>query len=205
MPVEHHPDHIITHTHDLHRRGLMFILSSPSGTGKTTIARRLLAEDAEIFSSVSATTRAPRPGETDGTDYFFITPDAFVHQIEHGGWAEWALVHGNYYGTSALFIDQGLNSGKDILLEIDVQGMLSILKLYPDSITIFIMPPSLEALRDRLELRGTDSREVINTRMTNARKEIAQAHRYRHVIVNECLETARQDLISLIKTYRSNR
>ena len=158
-----------------------------------------------MLYSVSHTTRLPRPGETQGIDYHFITKDEFMHLIESGEWAEWAEVHGNYYGTSANFLNQGLAAGKDILLDIDVQGMLKILKRYPSSVTVFIRPPSLEALRARLESRGADRPDIIETRMINAKKEMAQAHRYRHVIVNDDLELATRELILLIDAYRRNR
>ena len=158
-----------------------------------------------MLYSVSHTTRPPRPGETQGTDYHFITKDEFLHLIESGEWAEWAEVHGNYYGTSANFLNWGLEAGKDILLDIDVQGMLKILKRYPSSITVFIQPPSLKTLKDRLEYRGADRPDIIETRMINAKKEMAKAHRYRHVIVNDDLELATRELILLIDSYRQNR
>jgi guanylate kinase len=186
-------------------KGCLFILSAPSGAGKTTLCRAILRHFPDMLYSVSHTTRLPRPGETQGIDYHFITKDAFTHSIESGEWAEWAEVHGNYYGTSANFLDQGLAAGKDILLDIDVQGMLKILKRYPSSVTVFIRPPSLETLRNRLESRGADRPDVIETRMTNAKAEMAQSHRYRHVIVNDDLELATRDLILLIDAYRRNR
>jgi len=186
-------------------KGCLFILSAPSGAGKTTLCQAICRHFPDMLYSVSHTTRLPRPGETQGIDYHFITQDEFLHLIESGEWAEWAEVHGNYYGTSAHFLDQGLAAGKDILLDIDVQGMLKILKRYPSSVTVFIRPPSLKTLRERLESRGVDRPDIIETRMTNAKMEMAEAHRYRHVIVNDDLEIATRELIGLIDAYRQNR
>lgn len=186
-------------------KGCLFILSAPSGAGKTTLCQAVRRHFPDMLYSVSHTTRSPRSGETQGTDYHFIAKDRFLHLIESGNWAEWAEVHGNYYGTSANFLDQGLAEGKDILLDIDVQGMLKILKRYPSSVTVFIRPPSLETLRKRLESRGADRPDIIETRMINAKKEMAEDHRYRHVIVNDDLETATRELILLIDAYRRNR
>lgn len=186
-------------------KGCLFILSAPSGAGKTTLCQAICRHFPDMLYSVSHTTRLPRSGETQGTDYHFITKNEFIHLIASGKWAEWAEVHGNYYGTSASFLNQGLEAGKDILLDIDVQGMLKILKCYPSSVTVFIRPPSLETLRERLESRGVDRPDIIETRMTNAKMEMAEAHRYRHVIVNDDLELATRELILLIDAYRRNR
>jgi guanylate kinase len=186
-------------------KGCLFILSAPSGAGKTTLCQAIRRHFPDMLYSVSHTTRLPRPGEAQGIDYHFIAKDEFMHLIESGEWTEWAEVHGNYYGTSASFLNQALAAGKDILLDIDVQGMLKILKRYPSSVTVFIRPPSLKILRERLESRGADSLDIIKTRMTNAKKEMAQAHRYRHVIVNDNLEAATRELILLIESYRQNR
>ncbi|MFH0994446.1 MAG: guanylate kinase [Pseudomonadota bacterium] len=185
--------------------GCLFILSAPSGAGKTTLCQALCRHFPDLLYSVSHTTRLPRTGETRGIDYHYITKKEFISLIESGEWAEWAEVHGNYYGSSASFLNQGLGAGKDILLDIDVQGMLKILKRYPSSITVFIRPPSLEALRARLESRGADSPDIIEIRMINAKKEMAESHRYRHVIVNDDLELATRELIRLVDSYRQNR
>jgi guanylate kinase len=186
-------------------KGCLFILSAPSGAGKTTLCQAVLRRFPDMLYSVSHTTRLPRPGETPGIDYHFITKDEFTHRIESGEWAEWAEVHGNYYGTSASFLNRELAAGKDILLDIDVQGMLKILKRHPSSVTVFIQPPSLETLRERLESRGADRPDIIETRMANAKAEMAQAHRYRHVIVNDDLEHATRELILLIDASRRDR
>jgi len=156
-----------------------------------------------LLYSISYTTRQPRPGEQNGVDYQFIAKNEFEKKIARGQWAEWAEVHGNYYGTLADLLDRGLNGGRDILLDIDVQGMHQIIKRYPAGITIFIMPPSLDTLRYRLEARGTDSPEVIAVRLVNAQKEMAQKDLYRHVIVNDQLADAVAELIDIVEKYRS--
>jgi guanylate kinase len=183
-------------------RGRLFILSAPSGAGKTTLCRAIRDRFADIRYSISHTTRRPRPGEADGRDYFFISESEFKDGIARGRWAEWAQVHGNYYGTSAEFLDRELAAGRDILLDIDVQGTRQIVRSYPQSITIFIMPPSLEVLRHRLEARSTDSPETIAMRLDNAAKEMAQKDAYRHVIVNDRLPQAIVEVIALIESYR---
>ncbi len=152
--------------------------------------------------SISFTTRAPREGECNGRHYFFIEKGEFEAGIEQGRWAEWARVHGNYYGTSMDTLNKGLRMGRDILLDIDVEGMRQIQEKFPDGITIFIMPPSLDTLRRRLISRGTESPEAIAVRLKNAQKEMAQKDLYRHVIINDTLPEAIDELITLIETYR---
>jgi guanylate kinase len=184
------------------REGTLFILSAPSGAGKTTLCRAILKRFPEIRYSVSSTTRAPRKGEENGKDYFFLTEKEFLSGIAKGKWAEWARVHDYYYGTDADFIQTCLSRGEDILLDIDVQGTLEIMKQFPESITIFILPPSLDALESRMKARGTDSPEVIARRMRNAEEEMARKDLYRHLIINADLGTAIADLTRLIETYR---
>jgi len=181
----------------------LFVISAPSGAGKTTLCHLVLETFADMRYSVSTTTRARRNSEKDGLDYHFVTKDVFEKGIANSSWAEWAEVHGNYYGTSADMLDQGLAEGSDILLDIDVQGARQIIKRYPNSVTIFIMPPSLDILRQRLESRGTDSAGVIAVRLNNAENEIAQKALYRHVIVNDQLSDAIAELTTLIEKYRS--
>jgi len=185
------------------RKAFIFIISAPSGAGKTTLCKTALAAFTDLRYSVSFTTRAPRPGEENGRDYVFITAAEFEAGIRGGRWAEWAQVHGNYYGTSAEVLAQCLASGCDILLDIDVQGARQICARFPESVTIFIMPPSLEVLRQRLVARGTDRPEVIAMRIENAEREMAQRDVYRHVVVNDDLETASAELIRLIDFYRN--
>ncbi len=182
-------------------KGHLFIISAPSGAGKTTIVRAVLDRFADMLYSISYTTRIPRNGEQDGIDYYFISRDDFKKRIDGGKWAEWAEVHGNYYGTSAEFIDNGLASGRDILLDIDVQGTIQIFERYPDSITIFIMPPSLETLGKRLELRGTDSKADIARRLINAEKEMAKKDLYRNIVVNDQLSEAIEKMISIMEKH----
>ncbi|MEE4262773.1 MAG: guanylate kinase [Desulfobacteraceae bacterium] len=183
--------------------GHLFIISAPSGAGKSTLCRAMLDHFADLLYSISYTTRPPRQGEQNGVDYYFIPKDEFKKGISRHQWAEWAEVHGNYYGTSAEFLDKKLSAGRDILLDIDVQGTRQILKRYPGSITIFIMPPTLEILKQRLEDRGTDSPQVIAVRLDNAQKEMAQKAIYRHVVINDRLLDATAEMIAIFENYRS--
>lgn len=184
--------------------GRLFVVSAPSGAGKSSLCRAVLERIAGLKYSVSHTTRNPRGNEEDGIDYHFISRDEFLSGIRNGVWAEWAQVHGNYYGTSADFIDAELNTGNDVLLDIDVQGARQIVARYPDSVTIFIMPPSLEALRERLVNRGTDSPEIIEERLRNAETEMAQKGVYRHIIVNDRLIDAVAALSAIIMAGRAD-
>ena len=180
----------------------LFIISAPSGGGKTTLCREVRRHFPDMLYSVSYTTRKPRKGEQDGIDYHFIDKNEFKIRIDHGKWAEWARVHGNYYGTDATFLDEGLRAGHDILLDLDVQGTRQLLKRYPECVAIFIRPPSLKVLKRRLEARGSDSAENIALRLDNAEKEIAQQDLYHQVIVNDRLPDAIEELISIIEQYR---
>jgi guanylate kinase len=184
------------------RKGNLFIVSAPSGAGKTTLCRAVLEHFGDIYYSVSHTTRPPRGQEQEGVDYFFIPKADFLRGIEEGCWAEWAEVHDNFYGTSRDMLEKRLAEGRDVLLDIDVQGMAQIVRKYPDSVTFFIMPPSLSALRTRMESRGTDTEAVIEKRLRNAENEIAAKDRYRHVIVNDQLQAAVSEMIALVSAYR---
>ena len=190
-------------TRGVKRTGLLFIISAPSGAGKSTLCRAVRERFADLVYSISYTTRPPRGGEQNGVDYHFIAKDEFEKGIASGRWAEWAEVHDHYYGTSAEFLDGELSVGRDILLDIDIQGTRQILQRYPDGVTIFILPPSLEVLKSRLHFRDTDSPEVIAVRLKNAREEIAQKDFYRHIITNDRLAVAVTELITLIEKYRS--
>jgi guanylate kinase len=185
--------------------GHLFIISAPSGGGKTTLSKAVVIRFKDILYSVSYTTRPPRNSEQDGVDYYFISKKDFEERIESHYWAEWAKVHDNYYGTSGEFLKKGLASGRDMLLDIDVQGTLQILKNYPDSITIFIMPPSLETLRKRLEMRRTESRATIKRRLLTAEKEMAQKNLYRYIIVNDQLSVSIEKLVAIIEQYHYKR
>jgi len=155
--------------------------------------------------SISYTTRSPRKGEEAGVDYFFISVDEFKTGIQTNRWAEWAEVHGNYYGTSAAVIDAHIASGGDLLLDIDVQGTRQILKKYPRCITIFIMPPTLETLRKRLVSRGTESPDLIDKRIANAKAEMDLKYLYRHRIINDELPTAIDEVTAIIEGYRNRK
>jgi guanylate kinase len=184
------------------RRGTLFVLSAPSGAGKTTLRRAVLARFPGMTYSVSTTTRPPRPGEVDGRDYVFIPPAEFEAGIREGRWAEWAQVHGNYYGTSAQTLREAAEAGTDVLLDIDVQGARQIAQRFPECVTVFIMPPSFKALAQRLTGRGTDSPESVALRLRNARQEMEERHWYRHIVVNDELATAVEELSAIIASYR---
>lgn len=182
--------------------GNLIIISGPSGAGKTTLYKAMLKRFSDMLYSVSYTTRKPRSGEQDGVDYHFISKIDFKKNINTGKWAEWAVVHGHYYGTSAELLDKGLSSGYDILLDIDVQGTAQILKHFPDSITIFLLPPSMDALKNRLRLRDSDSESAIEKRLSNAKTEMEKKNIYRYVVVNDQLAVATEKLISIIEKER---
>ena len=186
-------------------KGCMFILSAPSGAGKTTLCRALLHQFPDLAYSISYTTRTPRANEVDGKDYFFVTEDVFSKGITHGRWAEYAQVHGKYYGTSAEWIAETLAAGVDILLDIDVQGAAQITASFPDTITIFIMPPSMDELSRRLTKRGTEDSEDFKTRLTNAQEEMRYKDAYRHIIINDDLDIATRQLIGIVEDYRRNK
>jgi guanylate kinase len=185
-----------------HGQGRIFILSAPSGAGKTTLRQAAVARFDNLRYSVSYTTRAPRAGEVNGQDYVFISLAEFEDGIRCGRWAEWAKVHENYYGTSKQVLERALAEGCDVLLEIDVHGARQICRRFPESVTIFIMPPSLEVLEARLRSRGTDSPQAIALRLENAKREMRQKDGYRHVIVNDDLDTATLELIAVLESYR---
>ena len=192
QPTPQHPD-------ALHRRGLMFIMSSPSGAGKTTISRMLLEADTAIRLSVSATTRPMRPGEVDGKDYHFVTHAEFDRMVEEEQFLEWAHVFGNSYGTPKAQVKAGLREGQDYLFDIDWQGTQQLYqKLETDVVRVFLLPPSIDELRRRLTGRGTDSAEVIAARMERARAEISHWDGYDYVVVNddidECFAKVREIL-----------
>lgn len=184
--------------------GCLFIVSAPSGAGKSTLCQAARKRFPDLVYSISATTRRPRPGEEDGVDYFFISRAEFENRIQQGDWVEWAEVYGHYYGTSAEFLHQQLSAGRRVLLDIDVAGTKQILKRFPDSVTIFIMPPSLEALRQRLKKRGADDAQTIEKRLVAAEQEMARRDLYRHIIVNDQLDTAVEAFCDIISRYSPN-
>ena len=196
LPKEHSADH---------RRGRLFIVSAPSGAGKTTLCAGLLDRQPDMVRSVSYTTRAPRPGERHGVDYYFIDEDAFRQGIDTGRWVEWARVHGNYYGTAADTIEENLAAGIDMVLNIDVQGADQIRARFPDCVRIFIMPPSMAELKRRLEKRGGDDERAMAVRMAAAQKEMARQDDYHHVIINDDLDRAIDELAAIVSRYRESR
>jgi len=183
--------------------GRLYVISAPSGAGKSTICKAMLERTPDLKYSVSYTTRSPRGEEENGVDYHFVSKADFLAGIQNGTWAEWAKVHGNYYGTSADFIDESLSRGSDVLLDIDVQGAKQILKRYPDSVTIFIMPPSSAALKARLLKRGSDSHVAIEQRLANAEEEMTQRETYRHIIINDRLNEAIAAMAAIIDSARA--
>jgi guanylate kinase len=182
--------------------GILFIISSPSGGGKTSLVRALLEAEPEVRLSVSYTTRAARPGEADGRDYHFVTPPVFERMLEAGEFLESAVIYGNRYGTSQKWIERERAEGHDVLLEIDWQGAQQVRRLMRQVVTIFILPPSPEILESRLRGRGQDSEEIITRRLAAARHEIAHVSEYEYVIINEDFNRAAQDLRSIIRAER---
>ena len=189
-------------SNQLKRRGLLFVLSSPSGAGKTTIARMLLAQDSGISLSVSATTRPMREGEVDGRDYHFVTDAEFDRMIESGSFLEWANVFGRRYGTLVSEVSQSIQNGCDVLLDIDWQGTQQLKQVDPDIVRVFILPPSMEELERRLRNRGTDSEEVIDARMKRAAAEISHWAEYDYVLINNDADKCRELVHNILKAER---
>lgn len=182
--------------------GNIFLVSAPSGAGKSSLVNALLAKDPSIRLSVSCTTRAPRPGEVDGKDYRFLSVDAFQKMQNANQFIEWAKVHDNFYGTPRDLIDQTTQAGQDVLLEIDWQGARQVRTLFPGSIGVFILPPSIEELKERLQLRGQDSQEIIDKRIRAASDEIIHAPEYEYVIINQDFSVALRELELIIHSAR---
>lgn len=182
--------------------GNLFVVAAPSGAGKSSLVKALLELDSHLVVSVSHTTRPPRGQEQDGREYWFISEAEFRAKVEHGDFFEWAEVHGNLYGTSRAAIEARMKAGEDVVLEIDWQGARQIKALFPNAITIFILPPSYEELLQRLKRRGEDSPNVIDQRMVNARHEVAQAQHFDYVIINALFETAVFDLKAVVHSQR---
>ena len=182
--------------------GNLFVVSAPSGAGKSSLVRALREFDARVYPSVSHTTRAPRGQEKDGREYFFVDRATFDRMIEAGDFFEWAQVHGNRYGTSRQAIAARMQAGGDVVLEIDWQGALQIRRLFASAILIFVLPPSWDELRARLQRRGEDSDEVIELRLVNARSEVAQVKQFDYVIINKVFERALFDLKAIVHAQR---
>lgn len=182
--------------------GNLYVVSAPSGAGKSSLVKALLELDARLMVSVSHTTRAPRGQEQHGREYWFVGQDEFQAMIDRGDFFEWAQVHGNRYGTSRAAIERRLQAGEDVVLEIDFQGALQIKQLFPAAVLIFILPPSWEELLQRLRRRGEDTPEVIEQRMINARHEVAQARHFDYIVVNALFDTALFDLKTIVHAQR---
>lgn len=183
-------------------QGNLFIITAASGAGKTSLVAELLAKDAQVKLSISHTTRSPRPGEQDGVHYHFVNVDAFMHILNAGGFLESADVHGAKYGTSQSGVNTTLQAGFDVILEIDWQGAKQVRNIYPHSISIFILPPSVEALETRLNNRAQDSSEVIARRVAAARTEMRHVVTFDYVTINDNFDTALQDLMAIIRATR---
>lgn len=181
------------------RKGKIFVISAPSGCGKTTLCRKLLNDKLKLARSISATTRSARKGEKEGVDYFFVSPAEFIAMIDKKDFLEYEENFGYLYGTPKKLVEELLNSGKNVLLSIDVKGAMNVRKLYPkESVLIFILPPSIEALKKRLEERSSDAAHSILNRLKISRKEIAYKNRYDYTVVNDRLATAYKKLKNII-------
>ena len=183
-------------------RRFAIVISGPSGAGKSTFVHELLRTESDMVYSVSATSRARREHETEGEDYFYLDREDFRRRIEKAEFAEWAEVHGELYGTLRAQVDQALAGGKNVLLDIDVQGGRAVRRIYPDGVFIFILPPSMARLEERLRGRGTDSEERIRLRLENARREIALAHEYDYAVTNDDWEVAARKVQAIVNAER---
>lgn len=179
-------------------KGMLIVVSGPSGCGKGTVLAEILKSD-RIFYSVSATTRSPRPGETDGVNYYFLTKEKFVQLIEEDGMLEYASYCGNYYGTPKRPVEDMLEQGKHVILEIEVQGAMKIMDKHPEALFVFILPPSLKELERRLNKRGTEAEDVIKKRLSEAAGEIKLAYKYDYAVINGELSKAVDDLKAIIR------
>ncbi len=186
------------------RVGNLFVVSGPSGAGKGTLLSQVIERIPDAWVSVSATTRSPRPGEIEGVHYFFLDPDHFKSLVEQDGFLEWAQVHDNFYGTLKQSVIDHMNAGDQVILEIDVQGALQVRKALPEAHLVFIEPPSLEELERRLRQRGTETEDVISSRMKTAEVELAQKMEYDVQVVNDDLERAVDELVEVINSFAND-
>ncbi len=180
------------------KTGRLIVVSGPSGAGKSTIIRRVLARRPDLAYAVSVTTRPRRGQERNGVDYHFVNEETFREKIQTGELAEWARVHGHYYGTCARFIEAQRRNGTDVVVDVDTQGAQSLLSRYKDAISIFVSPPTMEILQERLVSRRTETREAIETRLANAREEMRQMNQYTHVLVNDDVERAVSEFLAVL-------
>ncbi|EOR27444.1 MULTISPECIES: guanylate kinase [Clostridium] len=179
-------------------RGVLIVISGPSGAGKGTICKALLEKHKNIYISVSATTRSPRNGEVDGVNYYFLSKEVFKEKVEKNGFLEYANVHGNFYGTPKVNVEKMLEEGKDVILEIDIQGALQVKENFSEGVFIFILPPSMEELKQRIIKRGSETEESLMTRFKNAYKEINYVSKYNYAVVNDTLDLAVSKVESII-------
>lgn len=180
------------------------MIAGPSGVGKGSVVKELLAWDPTgLALSISATTRPPRAAEIDGVDYFFVTTQRFEQMVDEGAMLEWASVYGHFYGTPAAYVEEQRDGGRDVILEIDVQGAGQVRERVPDAVLILLVPPSMEALADRLRGRATENEEKIATRLAEAELELAQGDRFDHTVVNDDLGTASSQVAAIIEASRS--
>jgi guanylate kinase len=182
--------------------GGLFVITAPSGAGKTSLVQTLLREDPHCALSISYTTRPPRPGEAHGVDYFFVDTMTFEHMVKEGAFLEWAKVYDHYYGTAKKELWRLQEEGKDVILEIDWQGARAVRAVFPKACLIFIVPPSLQILQERLIARGKDSSEAIEKRMSNAREELSHCVEFDYIVINDHFEEAKTNLLTIIKAQR---
>lgn len=191
-------------------QGILIVLSGPSGTGKDSILKEMLMHRNDIKVSISCTTRKPRKGEINNKDYFFITEPEFDRMVKQNQMLEWAKFCGNFYGTPKSEVEKLIYSGINVILEIEVQGAKQIINSYPEAVSIFILPPSIKALRERLEKRGLDSKKAVEERLLESRREINLAYDYQYVVVNDNLKECARDILKIIDSekmktkYRKN-
>jgi len=180
-------------------KGLLIVISGPSGAGKGTLCKKYLENSPETFLSISATTRLPREGETDGKDYYFRDESGFLSMIENNELLEWASFCGNYYGTPKSAVEEKLERGDDVILEIDVAGAMQVMEAYPDGLFIFVIPPGRDVLYKRLEGRASESSETIENRVEQSKRELTFVHRYHYLVINDDLDRALIDLQTVIR------
>ncbi|MGL5149675.1 MAG: guanylate kinase [Clostridium sp.] len=182
----------------MNNRGILIVISGPSGAGKGTICKELLRKEENLFISVSATTRAPRVGEVDGVNYYFVTKEKFINKIEEGDFLEHAEVYGNYYGTPKWKVEEMLSQGKNVILEIDIQGALNVKKNSQEGVFIFILPPSMEELKQRIIKRGSETEESLMRRFKSAYKEVNYVSKYNYAVVNDEVDVAVQKIQAIL-------